>query len=100
MGRAQADGIWWFPPPELSGGTPVSGTRVPVYDIAALRQAGIPTERIPRPPISMMLEKVELDHESSRKPIRREGRPSSGAELPEGAVIIPIVRCRRKEGEV
>ncbi len=83
--------------PEILGGAPiVRGTRVPAYDVAACVAAGLPTKRILAAYPSLDEDQVELAAiYAEANPAR--GRPRSGDELPEGAVIVADRRVPRRE---
>jgi uncharacterized protein (DUF433 family) len=82
--------------PEILGGAPiVCGTRVPVYDVAACVEAGLPTKRILAAYPSLDENQVELAAiYAEANPAR--GRPRSNDELPEGAVIVAERRVPRR----
>lgn len=86
--------------PDVLSGTPViSGTRVPVYDVAASVAAGLPIERILDAWPLLDAVKVYLAAIfAEANPLR--GRPRVSADLPEGATIIADRRVarRRKAG--
>ncbi len=81
--------------PNVLGGTPViSGTRVPVYDVAASVAAGLPIERILDAWPSLDAVKVHLAAiYAEANPLR--GRPRVSTDLPEGATIIADRRVAR-----
>jgi uncharacterized protein (DUF433 family) len=82
--------------PEILGGAPiVRGTRVPVYDVAASVEAGLPTKRILAAYPSLDENQVELAAiYAEANPAR--GRPRSSDELPEGVVIVAERRVPRR----
>jgi uncharacterized protein (DUF433 family) len=84
--------------PEIMNGTPViSGTRIPVYDVAASVTSGLPMERIQRayPGLSLSPEDIGLAalYAEANPP---RGRPRRGAELPAGTVIVRSQRVQRR----
>ncbi|MGO9985481.1 MAG: DUF433 domain-containing protein [Rhodomicrobium sp.] len=82
--------------PEILSGTPVvAGTRVPVYDIAASVEAGIPVDRILRAYPGLDRERVELAAFYA-KAIPPRGRPKS-LDLPKGAIIVTDRRAARRK---
>jgi len=83
--------------PEILGGTPVfRGTRVPVYDVAALVSASVPTERILSDYPALNREKVELAAVFAEANPPR-GRPPGRRELPKGAVVVSDRRVPRRK---
>lgn len=86
--------------PEILGGTPViTGTRVPVYDVAACVAAGHPIGRILEAWPSLNAEKVRLAAlHAEANPLR--GRPRTSTDLAQGATITADRRLprRRKAG--
>jgi uncharacterized protein (DUF433 family) len=83
--------------PEILSGTPViQGTRIPVYDVAALVAAGMSVEDILSDYPGLDSEKVELAAIFAEAYPAR-GRPRSRKELPRGAVIISDSRAPRRK---
>jgi uncharacterized protein (DUF433 family) len=82
--------------PDVLGGTPVvSGTRVPVHDVAASVAAGLPTDRILAAYPSLDANKIELAAiYAEANPTR--GRPRASDELPKGALIVADRRVPRR----
>lgn len=86
--------------PDILGGAPViSGTRIPVQNVAASVAAGIPVERILEAYPALDAAKIELAAlYAQANPAR--GRPRSGGTLPKGAVILADRRVpRRRKAE-
>jgi uncharacterized protein (DUF433 family) len=84
---------------DILGGTAViSGTRVPVYDVAASLKAGHTMEQVLQTWPSLDAEKVRLAAiYTEANPLR--GRPRVSGSLPEGATIVTDRRVpRRKAG--
>ena len=83
--------------PEILRGTPViRGTRVPVYEVAGLVSAGVPTELILNDYPALSREKVELAVVFAEANPPR-GRPLGRRELPKGAVVISDRRVPRRK---
>jgi uncharacterized protein (DUF433 family) len=82
--------------PEILGGTPViSGTRIPIHDVAASAAAGIPMARILAAYPALDSEKVGLARlYAEANPLR--GRPAAGSLLPRGAVVKTDRRVPRR----
>lgn len=82
--------------PDVLGGTPViRGTRIPVYDVAASVEAGVPADRILAAYPSLDVDSIELATiYAEANPAR--GRPRTSDELPKGAVIIADHRVPRR----
>jgi uncharacterized protein (DUF433 family) len=81
--------------PEILGGTPVlRGTRVPVYDVAASVEDGLPMERILAAYASIDKERVELAalYAEANPP---RGRPRSSGEPPGAGVLVDKRVSRR-----
>jgi uncharacterized protein (DUF433 family) len=74
--------------PEILSGTPViRGTRVPVYDVAALAASGQPIESLLEDYPRLTVELIELARfYGEARPLR--GRPRPFTPLPAGAVIV------------
>lgn len=80
--------------PYILSGTPViKGTRIPLYDVAALSAAGTPIDDILADYPRLDAEKVELA-KIFAVAYPMPGRPRSRTELPKGAVIISDYRVR------
>lgn len=83
--------------PEILDGTPViRGTRVPVYDVAALARAGEPIERILEDYPRLNAEAVELAQIFAEANPQR-GRPRQSPALPAGSVIVSYDRVPGKQ---
>jgi uncharacterized protein (DUF433 family) len=81
--------------PEILSGTPViSGTRVPVYDVAASVASGIPIDRILSAYPSLQREHVELATMYAEANPQR-GRPRLRAPLPPAAAVLTQRKKRR-----
>lgn len=88
--------------PEVLSGTPVvKGTRIPVHDVAASVEAGLPKKQILAAYPSLNSEKIDLAVLYAKANPAR-GRPRGSAMLPAGAVILADRRTprRRKANEV
>lgn len=83
--------------PEILGGTPViRGTRIPVYDVAASLDGGIPPDRIREAYPSLDERRIELARTYvAANPLR--GRPRATAAIPPGAVVIADRRVPRRQ---
>ena len=74
----------------------IRGTRVPVYDVAGLVLADVPTERILSDYPALNREKVELAAVFAEANPPR-GRPPGRRELPKGMVVISDRRVFRRK---
>jgi uncharacterized protein (DUF433 family) len=98
---AAADKLVSSSPDVLSGTPVVKGTRIPVHDVAASVEAGLPKKRILAAYPSLNSDKIDLAVLYAKaNPVR--GRPRGTAMLPAGAVILADRRTprRRKANEV
>jgi len=88
--------------PDVLSGTPViKGTRIPVHDVAASVESGLPKKRILAAYPSLDSDKLDLAALYAKaNPLR--GRPRGTVTLPAGAVILADRRTprRRKADEV
>jgi len=83
--------------PEILGGTPVvRGTRIPVYDIAASVQAGLPRESIRKAYPGLSADDIDLAaFYAEANPPR--GRPRRTTEPPPGSAIVSAHRAPRRQ---
>lgn len=83
--------------PMILSGTPIiKGTRVPVYDVAASAEAGIPTERILKAYPSLTAEKIDLARIFARaNPLR--GRPRDDGSRLTGTNLVSEHRIKRRK---
>jgi uncharacterized protein (DUF433 family) len=88
LSRLQAARTMVISDPEIMGGTPViSGTRVPVYDVAASVAAGMTIDRILAAYPSLKLDQVELATLYALANPQR-GRPRQRSAMPVGATVV------------
>ena len=82
---------------DIMGGTPViSGTRVPVHDVAAALAAGVPAKEILEDYPSLTEDRLELAAlYAEANPLRGRPKPLI-ARLPEGARILSDHRVPRR----
>ena len=84
--------------PEILSGTPViKGTRIPVYDIAALFDSGTPMERILKSYPSLKKWQIELASLYARA-VPPRGRPKRAAH-PDG-VIVSVSKERLRNSSI
>lgn len=82
-------------PETLGGALVISGTRIPVYDVAASVAAGLPMARILAAYPSLDADKVELAAiYAEANPAR--GRPRSSDAFPKGSVVVTDRRVPRR----